>query len=110
MVSDCIFRVEACVDRNDASRASVSHRHLEPRSTVHTGRQPVSWANSSTRPVDRDQQPWQGAPPLLAPTTASSYYCRKAEVLPSLFFGEGGDDIECTEGGGGGCCLPCTNE
>lgn len=42
VVSDCVFRVEACVDRHDASRASLAQRHFEPGSTIRTGMQPVS--------------------------------------------------------------------
>ncbi|CAM9820767.1 unnamed protein product [Pylaiella littoralis] len=40
VVSDCIFRVEACVDRHDANRHSLYQRHLEPGSSIHTGMQP----------------------------------------------------------------------
>ncbi|CAM9163596.1 unnamed protein product, partial [Ectocarpus sp. 6 AP-2014] len=40
VVSDCVFRVAACVDRHDATRASQSQRNLEPGNTVHRGMQP----------------------------------------------------------------------
>lgn len=41
-VSDCVFRVEACVDRHDAARASLSHRRFDAGSTGHMGMKPVS--------------------------------------------------------------------
>lgn len=41
VVSDCVFRVKACVDRHDAARASsLSQRHPEPGSTIHAGMRP----------------------------------------------------------------------
>lgn len=41
VVSDCVFRVEACLDRHDAARASLSHRHLEVGNAGHMGMQQV---------------------------------------------------------------------
>ncbi|CAM9829642.1 unnamed protein product, partial [Ectocarpus sp. 12 AP-2014] len=40
VVSDCVFRVAACVDRHDATRASQSQRSIEPGNTVNRGMQP----------------------------------------------------------------------
>ena len=42
MVSDCVFRVQACVDRHDAARAGglSQRRHPEPGSTIHAGMRP----------------------------------------------------------------------
>lgn len=40
--SDCVFRVEACLDRHDAAKASSSQQYLDPRSTIRQGTQLVS--------------------------------------------------------------------
>lgn len=56
VVSDCVFRVEACVDRHDASRASLAQHHFEPGSTIRTGMQPVSVKASQAVPLNRDEK------------------------------------------------------
>lgn len=43
VISDCVFRVEACMDRHDASRMSATHRQLDLGSTAHSGMQPVRY-------------------------------------------------------------------
>lgn len=47
VLSDCVFRVEACLDRHDATKANISQQHIDPGSTYHKGLQPVSLASGS---------------------------------------------------------------
>ncbi|CAM9625472.1 unnamed protein product, partial [Choristocarpus tenellus] len=40
VVSDCVFRVEACLDRHESARANLAHRQLEADATNNLGRHP----------------------------------------------------------------------